>query len=135
MTRQNQNPRSLSISTTSKDLSCNSISSGFGDESNSTSDSTDSVIFQPLMTSCDEMADSDSNATKNHSKPPPPSSDNLAKKTTDHIASLRESRMKSGQPPPPKRDANRKMETTFDSEVHTEEKVVADNVESKVSQI
>ena len=43
--------RSASVGRPTKDRSSSSISSGFGDESNSTSDSTDSVIFQPSSAS------------------------------------------------------------------------------------
>jgi len=75
------------------DPNSTSWSSGFGEESASTSDSTDSVIYQPTQSSCDELD-------------PPASDVTEAVKVkqcggpvggvtvTDHISSLRQNKMK-----------------------------------------
>ena len=87
----------------------NVSSSNSTSNSNNSASSTESVIFRP--SSCDELDDND-DCSEPKSVP-----------LTDHISSLRNSRRAAAVARP----SNKKMETTFDVCVHTEEKTVTDD--------
>ena len=89
----------------------NVSSSNSASNSNNSASSTESVIFRP--SSCDELDDNDASELK--------------PVLTDHISSLRNSRRAAASQLAGNKPTNKKMETTFDVCVHTEEKTVSDD--------
>ena len=128
------------VSTASESGNVSNSSSSKSNSGNNSASSTDSVIYRP--SSCDELEsgmESDSNQVPKspHIKTRPSLPSSLPTQCTpplDHISSLRnkqQQQLQKQQQQLQTADAQRKKETTFDSEVKTEEKEASSSSSSE----